>query len=174
MRGGTTATRRQKFHTDDVNQCLYNKSGNHGVPNANLLNFTFLLVDFGQLLCSFANEFQQNSNASFREEYIPQALTVLLQIHRVYFVLPFVCHSKIMARTYNYSDGSSEVQSALMTRFRSDFASSVWNFCRCVTLYYLGAAITWEKFGEDGGLNKGRLIRSVGKVWTFHGPTYGK
>ena len=41
-RGGTSATQRQKFHTDDVNQCLLNKSGSHGVPNANLFNFTFL------------------------------------------------------------------------------------------------------------------------------------
>ena len=41
----------QKFHTDDVNQCLHNKSGSHGVPNANLFNFMFLLVDFGKLLC---------------------------------------------------------------------------------------------------------------------------
>ena len=49
-------TQRQKFHTDDVNQCLNNKSGSHGVPNANLFNFTFLLVDFGKVLCSSANE----------------------------------------------------------------------------------------------------------------------
>ena len=42
-RGGT---QRQKFHDDDVNQCLHNKSGSHGVPNANLFNFTFFLVDF--------------------------------------------------------------------------------------------------------------------------------
>ena len=69
---------RQKFHTDDVNQCLHNKSGSHEVPNANLFNFTFLLVDFGQVLCSFANELQQNSDASFREEYIPQVLPVFL------------------------------------------------------------------------------------------------
>ena len=40
-RGGTSAIQRQKFHTDDVNQCLLNKSGSHGVPNANLFNFTF-------------------------------------------------------------------------------------------------------------------------------------
>ena len=33
-RGGTSATQRQKFHTDDVNQCLHIKSGSHGVPNA--------------------------------------------------------------------------------------------------------------------------------------------
>ena len=84
MRGGTSASQQQKFHTDDVNQCLHNKSGSHGVPNANLFNFTFLLVDFGKVLCSSANELQQNSNASSREDYIPQILTVLLEIHHVY------------------------------------------------------------------------------------------
>ena len=83
-RGGTSATQRQKFHTDDVNQCLLNKSGSHGVPHATLLNFAFLLVDFGKVLCSSANELQQNSNASSREDYIPQILTVLLEILRVY------------------------------------------------------------------------------------------
>ena len=46
--GGTSATQRQKFHTDDANQCLNNKSGSHGVPNINLSNFTCLLVDFGK------------------------------------------------------------------------------------------------------------------------------
>ena len=75
--GGTSATQWQKFHTDDVNQCLHNKSSSHGVPNANLFNFMFLLVNFGKVLCSSVNELQQNSNAS-REEYIPQILTVLL------------------------------------------------------------------------------------------------
>ena len=91
-RGGTFATQRQKFHTDDVNQCSLNKSGSHGVPNANLLNFTFLLVDFGKVLCSSANELQQNSNASSREDYAPQILTVLLEIQRVYIwpLPPFV------------------------------------------------------------------------------------
>ena len=83
-RGGTSATQRQKFHTDNVNQCLHNKFGSHGVPNANLFNSTFLLVDFGKVLCSSSNEPQQNSNASSREDYIPQILAVLLEIHRVY------------------------------------------------------------------------------------------
>ena len=46
-----SATQRQKFHIDDVNQCLHNKSGSHGVPNANLFNSTFLLVDFGKVVC---------------------------------------------------------------------------------------------------------------------------
>ena len=84
MRGGTSATQRQEFHTDDVNQCLHNKFGSHGVPNANLFNFTFLLVDFGKVLCSSSNELQQNSNASSREDYIPQILAVLLEIDRIY------------------------------------------------------------------------------------------
>ena len=34
--GGTSATQRQKFHADDVNQCLRNKCSSHGIPNANL------------------------------------------------------------------------------------------------------------------------------------------
>ena len=61
-------------------------------PNINLSNFTCLLVDFGKVLCSSANELQQNSNASSREEYIPQILTVLLEILRVYIwpLWPFV------------------------------------------------------------------------------------
>ena len=91
-RGGTSATQRQKFHTDDSNQCLHNKSGSHGVPNTNLTNFTCLLVNFGEVLCSSANELQQNSNASSIEEYIPQILIVLLEILRVYIwpLWPFV------------------------------------------------------------------------------------
>ena len=83
--GGTSATQQQKFHNDDVNQCLHNKSGSHGVPNANLINFMFLLVDFSKVLCSSANERQQNSNAS-REDYIPQILAVLLEIHGIYII----------------------------------------------------------------------------------------
>ena len=39
-RGGTSATQRQKFHTDDANQCLDNKCGSHEVPNIYLSNFT--------------------------------------------------------------------------------------------------------------------------------------
>ena len=83
-RGGTSATQRQKFHTDDANQCLLNNSGSRGVPNVNLFNFRFLLIDFGKVLCSSVNELQQNSNACCREDYFPQILTVLLEIHGIY------------------------------------------------------------------------------------------
>ena len=55
-RGGTCAAQRQEFHTDDVNQCLQNTSGSHGVPYPNLFNFTFNPVDFTKVLCSSANE----------------------------------------------------------------------------------------------------------------------
>ena len=84
LRRGASATQGQKFHTDDANQCLHNKSGGHGVPNIFLSNLTCLLVDFGKVLCSCANELQQNSNASSREHYILQILTVLLEMFRVY------------------------------------------------------------------------------------------
>ena len=71
-------------YDDDANQCLHNKSGSHGVPNINLSNSAFLLVDFGEVLCSFANELQQNSNAYSGEDYFPEILTVLLEILGVY------------------------------------------------------------------------------------------
>ena len=79
-RGGTSATQWQKFHTDDANQCLHNKSSSHGVLNINLSNFTCLLVNFGKVLCLSANELQQNSNASSREDYIPQIFRVWARI----------------------------------------------------------------------------------------------
>ena len=79
-----SATQQQNFHTNDANQCLHNKFGSHGVSNVNLSNFMCPLVDFGKVLCSSANELQQNSYASSREDYIAQILTVLLAILRIY------------------------------------------------------------------------------------------
>ena len=46
--------------------------------------FTFFLVDFGKVLCSSANELRKNSNTSSGEDYIPQILTVLLEIQCLY------------------------------------------------------------------------------------------
>ena len=79
LRGGMSATQRQKFHTDDANQCLHKKSGSHGVPNMTLSNFVCLLVNFGKVLCSSAKELQQNSNTSSGEDYILQILTVFVR-----------------------------------------------------------------------------------------------
>ena len=60
MPAGMSVPQQQKFHTGDVNQCLHNKSGSHGVPNVNLFDFMFLLVDYGKALCSTANKLQGN------------------------------------------------------------------------------------------------------------------
>ena len=52
---------RTDVNTDDVNQCLHNKSGSHGVPNANCSVIRFSWSIFVKCcLCSFANELQQN------------------------------------------------------------------------------------------------------------------
>ena len=67
-----------------INVNLHNKYHGHGVPNITLSNFAYLLVDFGEVSCSSTNELQQNSNASSGEDYIPQILTVLLEILCVY------------------------------------------------------------------------------------------
>ena len=48
-----------------------------------ILRFSWSI--FGKVLCSSDNELQQNSNASYREYYIPRILTVLLEILRVTF-----------------------------------------------------------------------------------------
>ena len=77
---GTSVSQQQNFDIGDVNEGFHNKSCHHGVPNANLFNFTFLLVDFGKVLCSSMKELQQNSNASSRGQ-IQQILT---EIHHVY------------------------------------------------------------------------------------------
>ena len=85
----TSATQLQKFQTDDVNQCLRNKSGSHGIPKGNLFKFTFFLVDFGRTLCSFANGLRP-SNASSREEYILQIDSLRLHLTFVTFCLSIV------------------------------------------------------------------------------------
>ena len=66
-------------------------------------------------------ELQQNSNASSREDYIPKILTVMLEIHRVYFwpLWSFNCLLSVIQCNYSVD------QSALMTGFRTDFTSSV-------------------------------------------------
>ena len=51
------------------------------------------LVDFGKVLCSSANELQQNSNASSREDYIPQILAVLFEILPGGGVLPYITYT---------------------------------------------------------------------------------
>ena len=65
-------TQEKKFNTDDAIQCSQIKSGTHGFPNMSLTNFRCFLVDV--FICERA---QTDSNASSREDYILQMLTVL-------------------------------------------------------------------------------------------------
>ena len=51
-RGGTSATQRQKFHTDDVNQCLLNKYGVCSEPSRIATKFNNFLADIGPSLAS--------------------------------------------------------------------------------------------------------------------------
>ena len=94
-RGGTSATRRKKFHNDDVINVYIIYLVVMG-STSKFVQFHVLLVDFTKVLFSSAKELQQTSNASSKEEYIPPILTVLLELHRVYIrpSWPFVfCQS---------------------------------------------------------------------------------
>ena len=75
-RRGTSATQRQKFQADDINLVVMGFQ----MQISSTLCFSSLILE----KCSSENELQQNSNASSREDYISQILTVLLEIHRVY------------------------------------------------------------------------------------------
>ena len=64
----------EKKNSDDVNHCLHNKSGSHGVANANSFDFIVLLVDCHLL--------RTNSDAFSKEEYILGILTVVVCCNR--------------------------------------------------------------------------------------------
>ena len=51
------------------------------------------LVDLGKALCSSANELQQNSNASSREDCVSEILAVLLELDssRLHLTLAAFC-----------------------------------------------------------------------------------
>jgi len=64
--------RRKKFHTKNDEITLHYKSSSHG-PVLRMLICLILcfscMVNYGKVLCSSANEPQQNSNASSKEKY---------------------------------------------------------------------------------------------------------
>ena len=53
LQGGTSGTQQQKFHTDDVNQCLHNKSGSpwpgFQMQICSILHFSWAIL----VKCSF-------------------------------------------------------------------------------------------------------------------------
>ena len=65
--GDTSAPQRQKFHTDDVNQCLHSKSCGHGVLN---------VIFFGQLWLNFVFFWERApaNHKCFFERYIREII----------------------------------------------------------------------------------------------------
>ena len=126
--GETSTTQRQKFHTDDVNQCLHNKSGSHGVSNANLFNFTFLLVDFGKvIICEWA---LPKLKCFFKRRlYSTNIGCFVWDSSRLHLTFVAFCLLSVIRKQWLKQCNYSVDQSALLTGFRTDFASSVWNFC---------------------------------------------
>ena len=113
--------------------------------------------------------------------YSPQILTVLLEIHSVYIWLLWPFAFCLSNDQWNYSVDHL----ALLTGFRTDFASSVLNFCRWVAdILPRETSLSGDKRGETSiirrlcfsvpgvsfqKLCKGvkKMIRSVNAVW-FH------
>ena len=129
-RGGTCATQRQEFHTDDVNQCLQNTSGSHGVPHPNLLNVYVSPSRFYQsvaficerapakLKCFFQRRISTKFDCNVRDSSRWHLTFV------AFFLLPVIRKQSLKQCKYSVD------QSALLTGFRTDFTSSAWNFCR--------------------------------------------
>ena len=88
----------------------------------NSCSILFLLIDYGKVLGSSANELQQNSDASCKEEYIPLILTVLQKFIAFSFdlrgPLSLSVIRKQQLKQCNYSVGQSE----LLTSFRTEFS----------------------------------------------------
>ena len=88
----------------------------------------FLLVDYAKVLCSTANELQENSDAISKEDYSGNINCFVVDSSRLQLRLnlTFVAFCLLSVIQYNYYVDHSE----LLTRFRTNFTSSVWNFCR--------------------------------------------
>ena len=90
----------------------------------------FLLIDFGKVLCFSSNKLQQNLKCSFYRRIhsmnIDSFLIGLLCLHLTFCLFDFLSViPKQHLEQYNYYVNQSE----LLTRFLTDFTSSVWNFC---------------------------------------------
>ena len=105
---------RQKFHTDDVNLCLHNKFGSHGVPHANMFKCCVHL---------------RTSSSKIQMLQFDCFVTDSL---RLYMTFAAFCLTSVIRKQWLEQHNYSDFQSALMIRFQTDFTSSVWNFCRWV------------------------------------------
>ena len=124
------ATQRRKFHTDDANQCLHNKSCSYGVPNINLSNLTCLLVDFGSVLFICQQAPAKLKCFIQRRLYSTNIDSFVRDSSRLYLTFVAFCLLSVIREQQLKKSNYSVDQSALLTGFRTDFTSSVWNFCR--------------------------------------------
>ena len=121
-RGETSATQRQKFHTVDVNQCLHNKSGSHGVPNADLFNLRFswsiLVKCFVHLRTS-----SRKTEMLLLEKNIIHKYWLFCYRFIAYKNLTFVAFCLLMSFVNNSSNNVTTLSSNQRLW---------WNFCRWV------------------------------------------
>ena len=128
-RGGTSAPQRQKCHSDDVNQCLHNKSGSHRLEMqiCSILRFSWsILVKCYVHLRTSCSKSQMLLS---REEYTPQILAVI-DSSRLYLTFAAFCLLSVIRKQQFKQCNYSVDQSTLMTGFRTNCTLSVWNFCR--------------------------------------------
>ena len=129
-RGGMSATQQQKFHTADANQCLHNESSSHGLPNINLSNFACLLVDFGEVLCSSANELSKTQMLLLEKTIFHKYRLFVRYSSRLHLTFVAFCLLSVIRKQWLKQCNYSVDQSAILSGFRTDFTSSLWNFCR--------------------------------------------
>ena len=113
-RGGTSATERQKFHTDDVN----NISGSHGVPEPNLFNFTILLVDFTSVCVHLRTSSSKNQMLLLEKNMFHQFWLFCVYIWPSWpFVLPSVfCLSFVNNSTSSVRISVAESQTLFLAK----------------------------------------------------------
>ena len=136
-----------KFHTDDVNQCLHNKSGSLGVPNVNLFCFMFpqsIMVKF----CVLPRTSSSKTQMLLLKKYIHSSNIdcIVVDSSRLHLTFVAFCLSLINS-SYNVKFYYIN-QSELLSRLQTDFMSSVWNFCNRGTDVPLGEVSFAERRQE--------------------------
>ena len=126
-RGGTSATQRQKFHTVYI---INSVIVGFQMQICSILHFSWSIL---VKCCVHLRTSSSNTQMLLLEKYMYHKFWLFCYrfiafMFELCSLLSYVCCLKQWLEQCNYSD----IQSALMTRFWTDFTSSVWNFCRWV------------------------------------------
>ena len=129
-RGGTSVFQRQRFHTDDINQYLHDKFGSHGVSNANIISILHFSWSILVKCCVHLWMSSSSTQMLLLEKYIYHKFWLLCyRFIALYLTLASFCLMSVICKQWLEQCNYSNIQSVLMTGFRTDFKSSVWNFC---------------------------------------------